>query len=287
MRRLRWGSLPRCFPSPFSRTPRGKSWLFTLASSILPQADLILSRVQGLDRHELSLAEARRSIAAGWAAWPRDRRAEAGSGASGAWTPPALSRVRARTLPFPLNFWLISRIFPGGLRRTDAAMARILLLNGPNLNLLGTREPGIYGTVTLPQVEATLEGQGSRPRTRASRRTEQRRARAGRASASRREADGVVFIIINPGAFTHTSIALRDAFLAVSVPFIEVHLSNVFAREEFRHRSYSVRPRGRLHRGLGSHRLRARPRSRLRAARTLETRDSSKGLEWTFVKSRN
>src|SRR6202044_503413 len=99
-------------------------------------------------------------------------------------------------------------------------MARILLLNGPNLNLLGTREPDIYGTVTLQQVQATLEG----------------KARARGHDVLSAQTDGVAFIIINPGAFTHTSIALRDAFLAVALPFIEVHLSNVFAREEFRHR---------------------------------------------------
>jgi 3-dehydroquinate dehydratase-2 len=116
-------------------------------------------------------------------------------------------------------------------------MARILLLNGPNLNLLGIREPGIYGTVTLQQIQGTLES-----KARASghdvvaAQSNAEHELVGRVQSAR--ADGVAFIIINPGAFTHTSIALRDAFLAVSLPFIEVHLSNVFAREEFRHRSY-------------------------------------------------
>jgi 3-dehydroquinate dehydratase-2 len=116
-------------------------------------------------------------------------------------------------------------------------MARILLLNGPNLNLLGTREPDVYGAVTLQQVQATLEGKArARGHDVLSAQSNAEHELVGRVQAAR--ADGVAFIIINPGAFTHTSIALRDAFLAVSLPFIEVHLSNVFAREEFRHRSY-------------------------------------------------
>jgi 3-dehydroquinate dehydratase-2 len=116
-------------------------------------------------------------------------------------------------------------------------MARILLLNGPNLNLLGTREPDIYGSVTLQQVQATLEGKArARGHEVVAAQSNAEHELVGRVQAAR--ADGVAFIIVNPGAFTHTSIALRDAFLAVSLPFIEVHLSNVFAREEFRHRSY-------------------------------------------------
>ena len=116
-------------------------------------------------------------------------------------------------------------------------MARILLLNGPNLNLLGTREPDIYGTVTLQQVQATLEGKArARGHDVLSAQSNAEHELVGRVQSA--SADGVAFIIINPGAFTHTSIALRDAFLAVALPFIEVHLSNVFAREEFRHRSY-------------------------------------------------
>jgi 3-dehydroquinate dehydratase-2 len=116
-------------------------------------------------------------------------------------------------------------------------MARILLLNGPNLNLLGTREPEIYGSTTLPDVENTL--------------TELARKRGHELVAFQSNAEheliekiqrakyqGAAFVIINPGAYTHTSIAIRDAFLAVAVPFIEVHITNVFAREEFRHQSY-------------------------------------------------
>lgn len=116
-------------------------------------------------------------------------------------------------------------------------MATILVLHGPNLNLLGTREPEVYGTVTLDAINRELVDA----------------ARAGghhlqhlqsnaeyelieRIHDARRE--GVNFIIINPAALTHTSVALRDALAAVDIPFIEVHLSNVHAREAFRHHSY-------------------------------------------------
>jgi 3-dehydroquinate dehydratase-2 len=116
-------------------------------------------------------------------------------------------------------------------------MARILLLNGPNLNLLGSREPDLYGTVTLLEVQATLEAKArARGHEVLSAQSNAEHELVGQVQSAR--TGGVAFIIINPGAFTHTSIALRDAFLAVSLPFIEVHLSNVFAREEFRHRSY-------------------------------------------------
>jgi len=116
-------------------------------------------------------------------------------------------------------------------------MARILLLNGPNLNLLGTREPAIYGSATLPEIEAKLAAlaRGKCHELVAAQSNAEHELIAKVHAAKR---DGVAFVIINPGAFTHTSIALRDAFLGVSVPFIEVHLSNLFAREEFRHRSY-------------------------------------------------
>ncbi|APZ44041.1 type II 3-dehydroquinate dehydratase [Acidihalobacter ferrooxydans] len=116
-------------------------------------------------------------------------------------------------------------------------MSKILLVNGPNLNLLGTREPQRYGSATLAQIETdsrhrALElgfeftcfqanGEG---------------ALIDRIQQAARE--HVDFIIINPGAYTHTSIALRDALLAVAIPFIEVHLSNIHAREPFRHHSY-------------------------------------------------
>ena len=116
-------------------------------------------------------------------------------------------------------------------------MSRILLLNGPNLNLLGTREPGIYGTATLKDIEEKLGGLAqSAGHQLIAVQSNAEHELIGKIQAAKQ--DEIGFVIINPGAFTHTSIALRDAFIAVGVPFIEIHLSNVFAREAFRHRSY-------------------------------------------------
>jgi 3-dehydroquinate dehydratase-2 len=116
-------------------------------------------------------------------------------------------------------------------------MARILLLNGPNLNLLGTREPEIYGTATLQDIETKLKGIAqAQGHELTAAQSHAEHELIGKIHATKHEQIG--FVIINPGAFTHTSIALRDAFLSVGVPFIEIHLSNVFAREAFRHRSY-------------------------------------------------
>ena len=116
-------------------------------------------------------------------------------------------------------------------------MARILVLHGPNLNLLGTREPGVYGAVTLEQINTRLVAQaqqaGHQLHTLQSNAEHQL---IDRIHSARDEATD--FIIINPAAFTHTSVAIRDALLAVSIPFIEVHLSNVYKREPFRHHSY-------------------------------------------------
>jgi 3-dehydroquinate dehydratase-2 len=116
-------------------------------------------------------------------------------------------------------------------------MAHILLLNGPNLNLLGAREPGIYGKVTLDQVHehmAKLASDAGHHLTAFQSNSEAELiTRIHEAPASH-----VAMIIFNPAGFTHTSVALRDALLAVKTPFIEVHLSNVHAREEFRHHSY-------------------------------------------------
>ncbi len=116
-------------------------------------------------------------------------------------------------------------------------MPRILLINGPNLNLLGRREPGWYGDVTLPAIEERLRllatKRGATLETFQSNAEHELVDRVQALAAS--PAD---FAIVNPGAFTHTSIALRDALLAVAVPFIEVHLSNVHAREPFRQHSY-------------------------------------------------
>jgi 3-dehydroquinate dehydratase-2 len=119
----------------------------------------------------------------------------------------------------------------------DAEMARILLLNGPNLNLLGTREPAVYGTATLQDIETKLKDLSvAHGHELIAAQSNAEHELIGKIQTTKR--DGVAFVIINPGAFTHTSIALRDAFLSVGVPFIEIHLSNVFAREAFRHHSY-------------------------------------------------
>ena len=116
-------------------------------------------------------------------------------------------------------------------------MARILLLNGPNLNLLGTREPAIYGSATLPSIETKLAlCARARGHELVAMQTNAEHELIAKVQAAKSES--VAFVIINPGAYTHTSIALRDAFLGVAVPFIEVHLSNLFAREKFRHHSY-------------------------------------------------
>ena len=117
-------------------------------------------------------------------------------------------------------------------------MAKLLLLNGPNLNLLGTREPGIYGADTLAAIERRCAALAMElgPHDLACFQSNAEHALIDRIHAAGLE--GVAFIVINPAAFTHTSVALRDALLGVGIPFIEVHLSNVFAREPFRHHSY-------------------------------------------------
>jgi 3-dehydroquinate dehydratase-2 len=118
-----------------------------------------------------------------------------------------------------------------------ATSKNILLINGPNLNLLGSREPEQYGTETLQGIESRLAELAKKAGVRLGACQSNSEAelvehiqQAGR--------DKVDFIIINPAAYTHTSVAMRDALAAVGIPFIEVHLSNVFAREAFRHRSY-------------------------------------------------
>ena len=114
---------------------------------------------------------------------------------------------------------------------------QILVLHGPNLNLLSTREPEVYGSTTLAQIDSGLsEHAARRGATLTSFQSNHEGALIDRVHAAR--TDGTTFIVINPAAFTHTSVALRDALLGVGIPFIEVHLSNVFAREPFRHHSY-------------------------------------------------
>ena len=113
----------------------------------------------------------------------------------------------------------------------------ILVLHGPNLNLLGTREPAVYGSTTLAQIDADLAEMAANAGAKLqSFQSNHEGALIDRVHAAR--LDGTDFIVINPGAFTHTSVALRDALAGVAIPFIEVHLSNVHRREAFRHHSY-------------------------------------------------
>jgi 3-dehydroquinate dehydratase-2 len=116
-------------------------------------------------------------------------------------------------------------------------MAKLLVLHGPNLNLLGTREPEVYGRATLAEIDADLVRRAEA----AGHALESFQANAEHALVERIQAargDGTDFVLINPAAFTHTSVAIRDALAAVALPFIEVHLSNPHAREPFRHTSY-------------------------------------------------
>jgi 3-dehydroquinate dehydratase II len=114
---------------------------------------------------------------------------------------------------------------------------KVVVLNGPNLNLLGTREPKIYGSTTLAEVEASLRAQAKELGIELDCfQSNHEGAIVDRIHAARTE--GVKFMMINPGAFTHTSVAIRDAFSGVGIPFVEVHISNIYKREPFRHHSY-------------------------------------------------
>jgi 3-dehydroquinate dehydratase II len=116
-------------------------------------------------------------------------------------------------------------------------MAKLLVLHGPNLNLLGTREPEVYGRTTLAEIDAALHQRANA----AGHVVESFQSNAEHALVERVQAareDGTAFALVNPAAFTHTSVALRDALAAVALPFIEVHLSNPHAREAFRRTSY-------------------------------------------------
>jgi len=114
---------------------------------------------------------------------------------------------------------------------------KLLLLNGPNLNLLGTREPAVYGSATLADIESAATAQAAASGGSLSCfQSNHEGALIDRIHAAREE--GIEAIVINPGGLTHTSVALRDALAAVAIPFIEVHISNIYQREAFRHHSY-------------------------------------------------
>ncbi|KRG71583.1 type II 3-dehydroquinate dehydratase [Pseudoxanthomonas dokdonensis] len=116
-------------------------------------------------------------------------------------------------------------------------MAKLLVLHGPNLNLLGSREPEVYGHDSLADIEQALQVQASQAgHVLESLQSNAEHVLVDRIQAAR--ADGTAFILINPAAFTHTSVALRDALAAVAIPFIEIHLSNPHSREPFRQHSY-------------------------------------------------
>ena len=119
----------------------------------------------------------------------------------------------------------------------SASISTILVLHGPNLNLLGTREPAVYGSTTLEQINQRLAGLAQPAGVRLETfQSNHEGALVDRIQAAKNQS--ISFIIINPAAFTHTSVAIRDALAAVGVPFAEVHLSNVHRREPFRHHSY-------------------------------------------------
>ena len=112
----------------------------------------------------------------------------------------------------------------------------ILLLNGPNLNMLGVREPGHYGNLSLAEIEQHLQQQAAKQQVALA--CFQANSEEKLIEKIHQSFQKVDFIIINPAAYTHTSVALRDALLAVGIPFVEVHLSNIYKREPFRHHSY-------------------------------------------------
>ena len=113
---------------------------------------------------------------------------------------------------------------------------QIAIINGPNLNLLGTREPDVYGSITMQEINEALEQKAALQNIELE--AYQSNAEHDIVTKLQQSMGNIDYIIINPGALTHTSIAIRDTLLGIDVPFYEVHISNIFAREEFRHKSY-------------------------------------------------
>ena len=113
---------------------------------------------------------------------------------------------------------------------------KILVIHGPNLNLLGIREPDVYGSITMEQIDKGLENKASKNDIDLE--SFQSNAEHEIVSKLQESMDETDYIIINPGALTHTSIAIRDALLGIDIPFYEIHISNIFSREEFRHKSF-------------------------------------------------
>lgn len=129
---------------------------------------------------------------------------------------------------------------------------KILLINGPNLNLLGTREPKIYGTTTLKQVEESCISQTAEASASlVAFQSNHEGAIIDRIHDAR--AEGIEYIVINPAAYTHTSVAIRDALQGVAIPFVEVHISNIHTRETFRHHSYFTDAALAIIAGLGTY----------------------------------
>ncbi|MDR0820770.1 MAG: type II 3-dehydroquinate dehydratase [Endomicrobium sp.] len=117
-------------------------------------------------------------------------------------------------------------------------MKKILVLNGPNINMLGTREPAVYGNITLAEIEKSLSSLAKELKVEVE--FFQSNHEGKIVDKIQNSVNKIFGIIINPAAFTHTSIAIRDALSSISVPTIEVHISNIYAREEFRHKSYTA-----------------------------------------------
>ena len=165
-------------------------------------------------------------------------------------------------------------------------MATLLVLHGPNLNLLGTRESEIYGRGTLAEIDAMLADVAKRHgHSLSAFQSNAEHALIDRVHAAAN--DGTAFIVINPGALTHTSIALRDALAGVAIPFVEVHLSNIHAREPFRHRSYLTGIAVGVVAGFGADSYRLGLEAAIRRLDGSSINDVMKESAWTSARSRS